>query len=101
MNFFNFRSKKKTQVQQAPVAKHPALNGWTERDVVSVYNAAPVRHLRQGDVLFADVQGSDAFFVVLEGRVEVVVKWDARNARPAVFGKGDCIAPLSKSPGLT
>jgi len=99
MKFFKSRSEK-IVVEEPAVAKAPVLEGWTEREIVSVYNAAPVRNLRRGDGLFVDLHSTDSFFVILEGFLEVVVKWDEHKGRPGTFYKGDCIAPLPKSPGL-
>lgn len=98
MKFFSKSSPAPSR--PAVVQKPPVLEGWSENDLVSVYNAAPVRHLRKGDRLFTDLESTDCFVVVLDGSLQVVVKWDLHMGRPGILGRGDCIAPLPKSPGL-
>jgi HD-like signal output (HDOD) protein len=92
-----------TTVAQKPltVPKTPVIEGWSEQELVSVYNAAPVRHLKKNDRIFAETASSESYFVLLDGAIQVSVKWDGRAGRPGVFRRGDCIAPLPKSPGLT
>ena len=85
----------------APVRKPPVVEGWSESELVTVYNAAPVRHLKKTEVVFADASHTDSFFVLLEGGIQVVVKSDGHPGRPGIFRRGDCVAPLPKSPGLT
>jgi HD-like signal output (HDOD) protein len=96
-----FRTEANTVQKVAPTQRVPVIEGWSEQELVSVYNAAPVRHLKQDDPVFTDAEASDAFFVLMDGAVQVSVKWDGRPGRPAIFRRGDCIAPLPKSPGLT
>jgi HD-like signal output (HDOD) protein len=85
----------------APVRKPPVVEGWSENELVAVYNAAPVRKLRKGESVFSDTQQTDSFFVLVEGLIQIAVKWDGHAGRPAMFRRGDCVAPLPKSPGLT
>jgi HD-like signal output (HDOD) protein len=85
----------------APVRKPPVVEGWSESELVAVYNAAPVRHLKKGEPAFAEAQQTDSFFVLLDGAIQVAVKWDGHAGRPGMFRRGDCVAPLPKSPGLT
>jgi HD-like signal output (HDOD) protein len=102
MNFLKTRTNTVTQEPSAPAttAKIPVLEGWSESELVSVYNAAPVRHLRKGESLFADAQSTQSFFVLLEGSIQIVVKWDNHKGRPGIIWRGDCVAPLPKAPGL-
>jgi putative nucleotidyltransferase with HDIG domain len=79
----------------------PVVEGWSERELVSVYNAARVRHLKAREAVFPESEGTDSFFVLLSGALQVVVKWDGHAGRPAVFQRGECVAPLPKSPGLS
>jgi HD-like signal output (HDOD) protein/CRP-like cAMP-binding protein len=69
--------------------------------LVAAYNAAPVRHLKKGEPVFAEAEQTDSFFVLLDGFIQIVVKWDVHAGRPGIFRRGDCVAPLPKSPGLT
>jgi HD-like signal output (HDOD) protein len=68
---------------------------------VAVYNAAPVKHLKKGEPLFTDVAQSDSFFVLVDGVIQVVVKLNGQPGRPGFFKRGDCVAPLPASPGLS
>src|SRR5579872_7332990 len=96
-----FRRSRKLSKAPTPIApKPPVLEGWSESDVVTVYNAAPVRHLKKGDPLFIDKEYTESFFVLLDGAFQVVVKWDGHNGRPGIIHRGDCMPPLPKSPGL-
>jgi putative nucleotidyltransferase with HDIG domain len=81
-------------------AKPPLVDGWSERELASVYSVAPVRHLKPRESLFTDLKGTESFFVLIEGSIQVVVKWDDHAGRPGVFRRGDCVAPLPKSSGL-
>src|SRR6266850_5642532 len=104
MRFFKTQAAAPTAVQptlSAPVRKPPVVEGWSESELVTVYNSAPVRHLKKGEAVFADASHTDSFLVLLEGGIEVVVKSDGHPGRPGVFRRGDCVAPLPKSPGLT
>jgi HD-like signal output (HDOD) protein len=85
----------------APLRKPPVVEGWSENELVTVYNAAPVRHLNKDEVLFAEVTHTDAFLVLLEGAIQIVVKSDGHPGRPGVFRRGDCVAPLPESSGFT
>jgi HD-like signal output (HDOD) protein len=83
------------------VRKPPVVEGWSESELVTVYNAAPVRHLKKGEPVFAQAGHTDSFFVLLDGSIHIVVNWDGHPGRPGIFRRGDCVAPLPKSPGLT
>src|SRR4029079_11623009 len=102
MNFLKSRTSTATpEPAAAPVAtKVPVLEGWSESELVDVYNAAPVRHLRKGETVFADAPSTNSFFVLLEGSIQIVVKWDNHKGRPGIIWRGDCVAPLPKAPGL-
>ena len=82
------------------VSRPTVIEGWSESELVAVYNAAPVRHLRRGEPLFAEAPQTDSFFVLLEGGIEVIVKWNGYPGRPGIFCRGDCIAPLPSAQGL-
>src|SRR4051794_25744341 len=84
----------------APLAKPPVVEGWSESDLVVVYNAAPVRHLGRGERIFADALETESFFVLLDGAIQVLVKLNGQPGRPGVFQRGDVVAPLPKSAGL-
>jgi HD-like signal output (HDOD) protein len=83
------------------VRKPPVVEGWSESELVTVYNSAPVRHLKKGEPVFVEAAHTDSFFVLLDGSIQVVVKWDGHPGRPGIFRRGDCVAPLPKSAGLT
>src|SRR5262245_56534154 len=83
-----------------PLVKPPVVEGWSESELVAVYNAAPVRNLKKGETLFSNVLQTESFFVLLDGAIEVVVKLDGHAGRPGIFQRGDVVAPLPKSPGL-
>ncbi len=103
MRFFKTQAAP-TAVQpavSAPLRKPPVVEGWSESELVTVYNAAPVRHLKKHEAVFVEAPRTDSFFVLLEGGIQVVVKSDGHPGRPGVFRRGDCVAPLPKSHGLT
>jgi len=80
--------------------KPPVVDGWTEREFASVYSVALVRHLKPREPLFTDLKGTESFFVLIDGSVQIVVKWDDHAGRPGIFRRGDCVAPLPTSEGL-
>ncbi len=82
------------------VSRPPVVEGWSENELALVYNAAPVRQVKRGEPLFADAPQTDSFFTLVEGAVEVIVKWNGHPGRPGIFCRGDCIAPLPSSQGL-
>jgi len=96
-----FRTETNTVQKVVPTQKVPVIEGWSEQELVAVYNAAAVRHLKKDDPVFPETEASDSFFVLMDGAVQVSVKWDGRPGRRAVFRRGHCTAPLPKSPGLT
>src|SRR5262245_42581824 len=82
-------------------AKPPIIEGWTETELVSVYNAAPVKHIKRGEPIFSDAAQSDSFYVLVDGAIHVVVKLNGQPGRPGYFKRGDCVAPLPASQGLS
>ena len=96
-------NKVKTTPASAPAAvrRPPVVEGWSESELVTVYNAAPVRHLKKGEPVFVEGAHTDSFFVLLDGSIQVVVKWDGNAGRPGIFRRGDCVAPLPISSGLS
>src|SRR6266700_1514119 len=104
MRFFRTQSapvKVQTPAAAAPLRKPPVIEGWSENELVVVYNSAPVRHLKKGEPVFAEAPYTESFFVLLDGTIQVVVKWDGHPGRPGVFRRGDTLAPLPKSNGLS
>jgi len=99
MRFFKPDKAKEPVAVPAP-PKPPVVDGWTERELASVYSVAPVRHLKPREPLFTDLKGTESFFVIIDGSIQIVVKWDDHAGRPGVFRRGDCVAPLPKSEGL-
>jgi CRP-like cAMP-binding protein len=99
MRFFRPDPVKLT-VAPTVAPKPPVVDGWTERELASVYSVAPVRHLKPHEPLFTDLKGTESFFVLIDGSIQIVVKWDDHAGRPGVFRRGDCVAPLPKSEGL-
>jgi len=101
MRFFRADPPKLSIAPPAPAPpKPPVVDGWTERELASVYSVAPVRHLKPREPLFTDFKGTESFFVLIDGSIQIVVKWDDHAGRPGIFRRGDCIAPLPKSEGL-
>jgi HD-like signal output (HDOD) protein len=82
-------------------AKPPIIEGWSENELVSVYHAAPVKHYKKGEPVFTDIPQSDSFFVLVDGALQVTVKLNGQPGRPGIFRRGDCIAPLPASAGLS
>jgi HD-like signal output (HDOD) protein len=83
------------------MVKPPAVVGWPEEELIEVYNAAPAIYLKRGEALFAESPGTDSFFVVFDGALEVTVTLNGLPGSPAVFQTGDCLAPLLQYPGLS
>ena len=83
------------------MVRPPAVVGWPEEELISVYNAAPATHLKRGEALFAEAPGTDSFFVVFDGALEVTVTLNGLPGSSAVFQAGDCLPPLLQYPGLT
>jgi HD-like signal output (HDOD) protein len=100
MRLFRTGTAKVAPPPVAAINKPPVVEGWSERELASVYNAAPVRRFNKKDALFTDIEQNESFFVIIEGQLQVVVKWDGHAGRPGILRRGDCIAPLPKSPGL-
>jgi HD-like signal output (HDOD) protein len=78
----------------------PVVEGWSESELVGVYNAAPLRYVSRGESILTDVEETDSFFVLLDGAISVVVKLHGQAGRPGIFQRGDVVAPLPKSTGL-
>jgi putative nucleotidyltransferase with HDIG domain len=92
----------KSPVVKSPVvARPPVVEGWSESELVNVYGAAPVKHLKKGEPVLEDATHTDSFFVLLDGVLQVSVKLDGRPGRPGNFRRGDCMAPLPKAPGFS
>jgi HD-like signal output (HDOD) protein len=93
------------KVESKPAApaqvRPPVVEGWSESELVGVYNAAPVKNLKTGDRIFADALETESFFVLLDGAIEVVVKLNGQPGRPGVFQRGDVVAPMPQSRGLS
>ncbi len=81
-------------------SKPPVVEGWSENELVGVYNAAPLRYVSRREAILTDVEETDSFFVLLDGAIEVIVKLNGQAGRPGIFQRGDVVAPLPKSPGL-
>jgi HD-like signal output (HDOD) protein len=91
----------KRPVMQPAAEKPPIIEGWSETELVTVYHAAPVKHLKKGEPIFTDVPHHDSFFVLIDGTIQVVVKLNGQPGRPGFFKRGDCVAPLPATPGLS
>src|SRR5688572_3467546 len=87
-------AKSSAKSPAAAVAKPPVVDGWSESELVNVYGAAPVKHLKKGERILVDVTHCDSFFVLLDGALQVSVKCDSTPGRPGTFRRGECVAPL-------
>ena len=87
--------------QSSGPAKPPIIEGWSETELTSIYNAAPVRNVRKGEPLLSDVPQSDSFFLLVDGSIQVVVKMNGQPGRPGFFKRGECLAPLPAYAGLS
>src|SRR5262245_25122201 len=85
----------------AATAKPSVLDGWSESEMVSVCNAAPVKQLKKGAPVFAETLQTDSFFILLNGAIQLTVNLNGQPGWPGMFQKGDCVAPLFQSPGLS
>src|SRR5690242_7893143 len=81
-------------------SRPPVVEGWSESELVGVYNAAPLRYVSRGESILTEVPETDSFFVLLDGAISVVVKLHGQAGRPGIFQRGDVLAPLPKSTGL-
>lgn len=94
-------SSKPVVAASAPAqARVPVVEGWSESELVAVYNAAPLRNLKQGESILTDAEETESFFVLLDGAVNVTVKLHEQAGRPGVFYRGDVLAPLPKYTGF-
>src|SRR5215467_15481458 len=82
-------------------SRPPVVEGWSESELVGVYNAAPLRYVSRGESILTDVEETDSFFVLLDGAISVVVKLHGQAGRPGIFQRGHVVATLPKSTGLT
>jgi putative nucleotidyltransferase with HDIG domain len=80
--------------------KPPLLEGWTEAEIVSVYNAARVKHFESGDLVLQDAESTDSFLLVLDGSIQLVVNWNVHRGNPGVVRRGECLEPLPKVAGV-
>ena len=104
MRFFRTDPRVTVKPSAPPVKtepKPPIIEGWTETELVSVYHAAPVRHVKKGEPILTDAAQSTSFYVLIDGAIQVVVKLNGQPGRPGIFKRGDCVAPLPASPGLS
>src|SRR5262245_11107372 len=84
-----------------PVLKLPAVDGWSADDLRLVYNAAFPRSLKAHEPVFGETAKTESFFILLDGAIQVTFQSNGQPGCPAVFGKGDCVAPLLPTPGLS
>src|SRR6185295_19321735 len=75
-----------------PGPKLPMIEGWTEHELASVYNAAPARQLKRGEKLFEGAPRTESFFVVFAGATEITVSLNDQQNWPEVFEQGECVA---------
>src|SRR3954467_15218319 len=47
-------------------SKPPVVEGWSENELVGVYNAAPLRYVSRREAILTDVEDTDSFFVLLD-----------------------------------
>src|SRR5262249_38013300 len=66
-------------------SKPPVVEGWSESELVGVYNAAPIRYVSRGESILTDADETDSIFVLLDGTIEVVVKLHGQPGRPGIF----------------
>src|SRR2546427_8445446 len=68
--------------------------GIAERDMIALYNSAPIKHFKPGEHILAGVERSDSYFLVLDGKVVVLGGAEASQDGGISFGAGHCIGPL-------
>jgi len=88
-------------VSDPPVKTSPTIDGWSEADMVAVYNVASVRNFKPDEFLIQEATGSDSFLVVLNGSMLIEVKSADQTGAPENYVKGDTVAPLPKLAGHT
>ena len=59
-------------VRPTVVSKSPAIEGWSESELVAVYRAVPVRQLKKSEQVFAEASHTDSFYVLMDGSVQVI-----------------------------
>ena len=69
-------------------------DGIAERDMVALYNSAPIKQFKPGEHILAGVERSDSYFLVLDGKVVVLGGAEASQDAGTGFCAGQCIGPL-------
>ncbi|HYR86627.1 MAG TPA: HDOD domain-containing protein [Terriglobia bacterium] len=68
--------------------------GIAERDMVALYNSAPIKQFKAGEHILAGVERSDSHFLVLDGKVAVFRGTETPHEAGISFGTGHCIGPM-------
>ena len=73
----------------------PLLAGITQAEVISLYLASEKKHFKKGDCLVRAGQTEQAFYVILSGRVNVVLQGgNGKAITLATLGAGECIGEM-------
>jgi HD-like signal output (HDOD) protein len=107
MRFFRSETPEPPVVQEKPkppappVVKLPSIQGWSEADLLAVYNGASGKSFKTAEPIFSETEHTDSFFIILDGAIQVTIKLNGQPGGPAIFERGDCIAPLPPFPGMS
>ena len=74
--------------------------GIAERDMVALYNAAPIKQIKPGDHILGGIERSDLHYLILDGKVEVLSGAETPKGTPVDFSAGQCIGPFAPIAGM-
>lgn len=77
------------------IRRLPLFSGLAEEDLGRLVDMAEPISLRQGEVLMEEGSAGDAFYVALDGEVEVTKRSDQREVLLAVRGAGEVLGELA------
>src|SRR6185436_12373578 len=54
-----------------------------------------------GEAVFLECENTDSLYIVMNGSIQVAAKCAGQTGQTETFGRGDCVAPITKSTGLS
>jgi len=70
---------------------HPAFRDLTDKELVSVYNAASVKRFDTGGVLIRKGDTDSRLYFILDGSAQILKSLNGHVRQVAVRGPGDCL----------
>ncbi|MBI2875855.1 MAG: HDOD domain-containing protein [Candidatus Tectomicrobia bacterium] len=72
-----------------------ALEGLSEKELVSVYNVGSIKKINAGDVLIKEGDTDQTLFLIIDGSVKVMKRLDSQQREVAVLARGDWIGEVA------